>query len=110
MTGKQAPMSDDDFVKKATMTNKFEIEAGRLAGMKASDGKLKAFGQMMVTDHGAALKELEAAIQGTSATAPVLLETVHQTKLDALKSKSGGAFDAAYKADMRRDTTIHWRC
>jgi putative membrane protein len=100
----QAPLSDAEFVKKATIGNRFEIAAGQLAVASGGDAKVKEFGRMMVSDHGAALKELEAASAGMNAAVPALpaLDPERQAKLDALKSKKGAEFDAAYKADMKK--------
>jgi putative membrane protein len=95
--------SDSDFVQKATVGNRFEVEAGQLAATKATDAKLKDFARMMVTDHGAALKKLEDAARAAGAP-PVKagLDAAHQSKLDALKAKSGAEFDRQYKADMKQ--------
>jgi putative membrane protein len=100
----QAPLSDAEFVKKATIGNRFEIAAGELAAANGGDAKVKAFGRMMTTDHAKALKELEAASQGINAGVPPqpALDLERQTKLDTLKAKKGAEFDAAYKADMKK--------
>src|SRR5437763_1577842 len=56
-----APLSDADFVRRATIANRFEIEEAQLAVAQGSDARLKEFARTMVMDHGAALKDLEAA-------------------------------------------------
>ena len=100
----QAPLSDAAFLKKATIGNRYEIAAGELAAANGADAKVKAFGRMMVSDHGTALKELEAASQSMNAAVPAqpALDPERQAKLDALKARKGAEFDAAYKADMRK--------
>jgi putative membrane protein len=99
-----ASLSDPELVKKASLGNRFEIAAGELAATNGGDAKVKAFGRMMVTDHSAALKELEAASQGVNAGVPAqpALDPERQAKLDSLKTKKGAEFDVAYKADMRK--------
>ena len=96
--------SDLDFARKAIIANRFEIAAGKLAESNAGDAKVKAFGQMMVTDHSAALKELEAASQSSNVTSTngARIDAAHQAKLDALAAKKGADFDAAYIADMKK--------
>jgi putative membrane protein len=101
--------SDSDFVQKATVGNRFEVEAGQLAATKATDAKLKDFARMMVTDHGAALKKLEDAARAAGAPAAKPgLDATHQAKLDTLKARSGAEFDRQYKADMKQahDNTL----
>jgi putative membrane protein len=101
---RKAALPDADFVRKAATGSTFEIEAGQVAETNASDTEVKEFGQMMVKDHSLALKDLEAASQGTSAAVPagLKLDSEHQAKLDVLTAKKGAAFDAAYKADMKK--------
>jgi len=98
---KSPPLSDNQFVEKAITGNRFEVESGRLAQSKATDAKLKQFADMMVMDHGNALKDLQGVAQDIKAPMPDKLDAQRQAKLDALKSKDAAAFDAAYKADMK---------
>ena len=100
----QAPLSHAAFLKKATIGNRYEIAAGELAAANGADAKVKAFGRMMVSDHGTALKELEAASQSMNAAVPAqpALDPERQARLDSLKARKGAEFDAAYKADMRK--------
>jgi len=97
-----AVTSDSEFVDKATVGNRFEIESGQLAATKASDPKLKDFGKMMVMDHVAALKKLEEAARASGTTVKSDLDAAHQVNLDALKAASGAEFDRLYKADMKQ--------
>ncbi len=99
------PLTDAQFVEKAVVGNRFEVESSRLAQSKLTDAKLKQFATMMVADHGKALEDLQSAAGGMKATLPDRLDVPHQTELDALKAKSGADFDAAYKADMKRGHT-----
>jgi len=96
--------SDAGFAQKASMGNKYEIEAGQLALAKATDPKVKDFARMMVTDHSGALKKLEEAARGANMPLPAnaALDAAHQAKIDALKGKSGAAFDQQYKTDQKQ--------
>jgi putative membrane protein len=96
----QAP--DDAQIASIVVTaNQVDIDAGALAASKASDAQVKAFGQMMVTDH-----------TGVNKTATDLVTRLKVTPLDNITSQSikaggdknlallhglsGPAFDHAY--------------
>src|SRR5262245_26359999 len=55
-----AGSADEAFVKQAAIGGMAEVQAGRLATQKASNDKVKAFGERMVTDHGKANDQLKA--------------------------------------------------
>jgi putative membrane protein len=93
--------SSADFVQKASIGNAFEVQEGQLAAKSATDPKLKAFGAMMVKDHSAAQKKLEAAAKSGGSAEPSL-DADHQAMLDALKAKSGSDFDKGYVADQKQ--------
>jgi len=78
-----------------------EVELGKLAAQKAKDPEVKKFGQMMVTDHGAAGKELEALAKKKNVTLPTDLGS-HKSTYDSLSKETDG-FDKAYVNDMVSD-------
>lgn len=49
----------DNFMKDACQGGMAEVEMGKLAQQKSQNPEIKKFGQMMVTDHEAAGKDLE---------------------------------------------------
>ena len=55
------PVSPDDFVAVAGGADQYEIMAGRLAMVQATDPALRAFAAEMVRDHGAAFEALSQA-------------------------------------------------
>lgn len=93
--------SDEDFVTRAAIANRFEVLEGELALALASDPKLKEFAQMMVADHTAALKDLRKAASngGVKVSEDIALDPAHQAKLDALKGRKAD-FDQAYLGDQ----------
>ncbi len=95
--------TDKEFVAVAAMANRFEVMEAELALSQASEPKLKDFARMMVNDHGAALKELEAAAKAGNIPFPAgqTLDEPHQAKLNALKARKGADFDQAYRTDQK---------
>ncbi len=89
-----------DFLTRASNANLFAVEESRLALDRTGDPKLKTFARQMVDDHGKAEAELQAAAEGSGALVPTALDEEHQTRLTALRSKSGADFDKGYVADQ----------
>ena len=80
---------DQEFFTKAAGGGMFEVEVGKLAESKAGDPQVKAFGSMLVKDHGAANDELKALASRKGAQLPASLPADKQKKVDKLsKSKS----------------------
>ncbi|MDQ0472959.1 DUF4142 domain-containing protein [Labrys wisconsinensis] len=93
-------VSPADFAGKASVGNAFEVQEAKLAVKQSKDGKVKSFARMMVKDHTAAEKKLEAAAKASGAPVGTALDADHQAKLDALNGKTGADFDKAYMADQ----------
>lgn len=87
-----------DFVSQAAASDLYEIEAGQLAAEKATNGDIKAFGQMLATDHRRSSEELKAAAGQLSpaASPPTALPADKQAKIDALKAANGAQFDRLF--------------
>lgn len=73
-----------------------EVALGQLAGEKAMNAKVKAFGAMMVTDHTKANDELIAIAKQKNITLPTEPDADHQKKKADLAAKTGADFDKAY--------------
>ena len=91
-----------DFVKNAAMGDMFEVMSSKLAVMSATDPKIKAFAQEMVTEHVRTMRELKAARSTDNQTEelPIALDVEHQALVDTLRKQAGPAFDATYKAQQ----------
>ena len=100
--GAAAKMSDRDFVMAAAISNKFEVIEGQLALKQAGDAKLKEIAQLMISDHGATLAELQAAARaaGVSVPADIAPDAAHQAKINAIRNRKGADFDQAYRTDL----------
>lgn len=88
------------FVDRASASDMFEIEAGKLAQSMGKSKAVKDFGAMMVKDHTKSSGELKtAAATAKGVTVAPKLSAMQQSNLDALKS-AGANFDATYKAQQ----------
>lgn len=105
MSGTTGQMSkaDQTFVYKAAVGGMAEVEMGQMATEKASDAKVKAFGQRMVTDHGKANDELKALAAKKSVDLPSETDSKHKATAAKMSKQSGAAFDRAYMRDMVQD-------
>jgi len=68
-------MSDAHFAKAAALGGTAEIQLGRLASARASNEAVKAFGERMVVQHGAAADQLQAVAQKENVTLPARLSS-----------------------------------
>ena len=100
---KTAMNADHHFVKAAAEGGMAEVELGKLATDKASNAKVKEFGQRMVTDHGKWNDELKSLAASKKITLPTAINAKDQALKDRLSKLSGAAFDRAYMAEMIRD-------
>jgi putative membrane protein len=91
------------FVKKAALDGMTEVEMGKIALEKSQNPKVREFAQRMITDHTKANKELAAAAKAKGLDVPMKLDAEHQSMVQSLASKSGAAFDAAYREHMTAD-------
>ena len=96
---------DTAFVTDAIKGDNSEVALGKLASTKASSQAAKAFGAMLVTDHGAHKTKLAAlaAAAGSEVTDDPSEEG--KANLDKLGKLSGAEFDKAFKTAMIEDHT-----
>jgi len=95
-----APMatpSTSTFLTNTAVANLFEIESSKVALTKTKNDKIKAFANLMVTDHTGAGTKFKQAVTDAKLTPPAeKLDAKHQALLDDLQKKDGAAFDTAY--------------
>lgn len=96
--GPALAQSTDEFVKKAAISDMFEVESSKLALSKNPDRDTRPFAQRMVKDHTKTTKELTALVKSgkVKAELPTAMDAEHQALLDKLKGLSGKDFDTAY--------------
>jgi putative membrane protein len=91
------PPDTDKFLNSAAEAGQFEIEASRLASMKATNQDVKLFAQQMISDHEAAAEKLSAAaIASGRMPVPAAMNDAQTRKLEELKLAAGPDFDKLY--------------
>jgi len=98
-----ADMRDGDirqFVEDMAHAGMAEVELGRMASERGSNAAVKAFGQMMVTDHSKANDELKNAASRSSIQVPAGMDEQHRDLADRLSNMSGAEFDREYITAM----------
>lgn len=95
----QIPQPDPDttvrhFLIVASIDNLQEINAGKLASAKATNGEVRSFGQMMEKDHGQAEQQLLQLAKSKNIELPDAATSGIQPDLDL--KKAGSDFDHLY--------------
>jgi putative membrane protein len=94
---------DAKFATSAAAGGMAEIELSKLAGQKTSNGQIKSFAAMMVTDHSKADDSLKMIAQKENITLPTAMDADHQKKYDDMSKLTGADFDKAYVNAMVDD-------
>lgn len=89
-----------EFINAAAIGDLVEIEASKLALMKADNPKSKQFAQKMIDDHTETSKELKALVVGgkVKATMPTAWDRAQQAKFDEMSSLKSADFTRQYNA------------
>ena len=87
---------DREFTSMAAMSNRAEIDAATLALSNGQDSSIKAFAQMMITDHTNAMDQLDSLATSLTLSAPDSLDAAHVALKQQLSTLNGRAFDSLY--------------
>jgi putative membrane protein len=101
--GKSTSHALRSFAMKAAEGGMAEVELGRLAAQKASNDRVKQFGQKMVDDHTKANNDLKQAASQEGIELPADTNAKHKATMHKLSGLSGAAFDKAYMDAMVKD-------
>jgi len=101
--GSSLSAADAKFAHEAALGGMAEVEMGKVAVQKASNEKVKQFGQRMIDDHTKAGDELKTLAAKKSITLPTELDAKDKAMVDKMSGMSGAAFDKAYMRDMVKD-------
>jgi putative membrane protein len=99
--------TDNNFMTMASYTNNAEINFGQLALSKSTNDSVRAFAQMMITEHtltGSGLDSLASEYVYTNL--PDSIEPAHAALRSQLDALSGYDFDTAYINGQIRDHQI----
>ena len=97
MSSGTAPVGDATFVKKAAISDMYEIQASQLAQTKATSADVKSFASRMIADHTKTSTQLKAILASKSGvTAPKTIDAQHRALLSRLRAAGGAAFDRLY--------------
>jgi putative membrane protein len=88
--------ADNTTLVKVAQANIAEVEAGKLALEKSQNPEVKKFAQMMVDDHGKALKDVQALATSKSVSLPSEPDAKHKAAIAKLKAAKGSTFDTQY--------------
>ena len=94
---------DKTFAMKAAQGGMAEVQLGQLATSKASNPKVKTFGQKMVDDHGKANDQLKSIASKENISLPSDVDAKDKALMSKLNNLSGDAFDKAYMKAMVKD-------
>jgi putative membrane protein len=92
------------FITEAIQGNYAEIKMGELAQSNGQSSEVKAFGQMLQNDHGAALQKSQAAAKDVGVTTvPGGPNAKQKADYDKMAKMNGAAFDKAFAQHMVKD-------
>jgi putative membrane protein len=94
----QVAAADQQLMKDIGEANLAEIETGKLAQKNAGKQDVKAFGAMMVEDHGKSLRQLQTLATGKGVQLPDAPNAKHAAAAKALQSMTGDSFDKRYSS------------
>jgi putative membrane protein len=88
------------FAQNMFMANLAEVQMGQLGVQHATSPQVKAFAQMMVTEHTKANQELVPVAKQLEVQQPTALDEKHQAIADRLSKLHGAEFDKAFMKAM----------
>jgi len=94
------PITDEQFVLKASEAGLAEVNHGNLAAQKANNADVKQFGQRMVKDHTKANQELVDLADKQKFKVAQDMGEKHKAMQEKLSGLSGAAFDRHYMQHM----------
>lgn len=93
------PTSTDKFVKKAAISNQFEIDSSKLALERSQNAEVRKLAQQMIDDHTKAGADFKAALVAgkvDQALVPTGLDKKHQRIMENLREEDAEDFDDEY--------------
>src|SRR5580698_2823903 len=97
---KAAALTDQQFLDLAAQTDMLEAHLGQMAANQASGQAVKDYAQMLVTDHTADYKQLQALAAKDGLNVPAGLDAEHDKMIAPFEKLNGAAFDTRYEHTM----------
>jgi putative membrane protein len=94
--------ADKDFVGKVSQGGMYEVEASKVAAMRASAPDVKDLALTEVRDHEGVNARLKAIAAKTGVPVSATLNAEFQARLAKLKATAAADFDQAYVTDMQQ--------
>ncbi|SEW39093.1 putative membrane protein [Chitinophaga sp. YR573] len=95
--------ADADFLVNAASGGMMEVQLGQLAQSNSTNQRVKAFGAMMIKDHGEGSITLKDLASSKNVTLPATVSNHQQKVIDNLRKKKGVNFDKTYIHAMVSD-------
>jgi putative membrane protein len=101
----QGNLSDQDrrFLQEMSEGNRAEVQLGRMAEQKASNPRVKEFGQRMANDHSKLQNQLSDFASARKVVLPSSTTTEQQNMVTQLSGLSGEQFDRQYMQTMMQE-------
>jgi putative membrane protein len=92
------------FITEAIHGNFAEVSMGQLAQQNGASEEVKAYGQILVSDHGSANQQAQQAASSVGVTAPPTESNAKQkADHDKMAKMNGAAFDREFASHMVKD-------
>lgn len=91
-----APHSTEALITGVTLTDLYQVQAGKIAEAKAQSPEVKALAKTMVTDHPAMTNQMKHLFATTNVKAPTELGPRGKAMIEALNTASPAEFDRLY--------------
>jgi putative membrane protein len=91
------------FITEAIQGNFAEVAMGQLAQQNGERSDVKSYGQMLVTDHGAANQKAMEAAKALNVTPPSGPSDKQKADMAKMEKQKGAAFDKAFAHHMVAD-------
>ena len=93
--------STEAFITDVTLTDMYEIQAGKIAETKGQSQGVKDFGAMMIADHTAMTNQMKHVFAATGTTIPTELGPRGKRMIDSLNAASEADFDKLYLSQQQ---------
>lgn len=92
--------TDEKFVTTAAQTDMLEAHLGQMAMDRAASQAVKAYAQMLVTDHTSDYQQLSAIATKAGLTVPKGLDTLRNREIKPFDKLKGSVFDRRFAREM----------